>query len=176
MAIFRFSEGFGPSARRCRAVRSRGLRLCAIGRWTTGIGNPRRRQHAVSDAAAALVRIVSLVALLIGGTVPTGMMRISQAGEGLRMVLCTPEGPKEFWLAEDGNVAPISDTRPQDGKDHAPSACVQITLMGLDRVSPGPDPFRWAHAFTLPWRFVDQIVHRPARERPQRSRAPPLPA
>lgn len=131
---------------------------------------------AARRAGAAILRAVLLIALLLGGTVPDGMMRVAEPGEGLRLVLCTPEGTKEVWLAEDGKVTPVDDGPADDGEPHDPPVCVQVTFIGPDGVPPEPAPVRSFHSFTVPWRVVHQVAHRPALTRPQLSRAPPVPA
>src|SRR5690606_40255804 len=61
--------------------------------------------------------ILLLLSLVLSGIVPQGMMRA--AGEdGVRLVLCTEEGPRDLWLSADGSVtgqAPLPESN-QDRK------------------------------------------------------------
>ncbi|NIZ12986.1 hypothetical protein [Phaeobacter sp. HF9A] len=84
------------------------------------------------------LRLLLLVALLFAGTVPAGMMPVSAAdGDGMRLVLCTDEGPREVWLAADGTVTEATDSE-DDG--HRSYHCVQVSLFTPDWALPDPEP------------------------------------
>ncbi len=75
---------------------------------------------------AMIARSVLLLALLLAGMVPDGMMR--QAGpDGMRLVLCTADGVQEVWLSEDGEAVPVEPNQSGDAA-HQPH-CVQVNLI-----------------------------------------------
>lgn len=135
---------------------------------------PKRQQALIRMRFAhALVRTVLLLALLVAGTVPDGMMR--HAGEGgVRLVLCTGDGVKEVWLNADGSTAPAET---EDGKNNGTPEphCVQVVLAAADAAPILPD---W-HGLDLrsgdPALPGHQILHRQTAGDTRRSRAPPIP-
>ncbi|MCZ4351201.1 hypothetical protein O4H61_01595 [Roseovarius aestuarii] len=133
-------------------------------------------QNAAVRGVIACLRGLLLIALLFSGTVPDGMMRVAQPGEGLRLVLCTPEGISEVWLAEDGSVTPVENAPSGSDVDHTPTQCVQVSATWQAQTAPMPTPVRWARSFTLARRGGDQIALWSRPGRPQLSRAPPVPA
>nr|WP_245216484.1 hypothetical protein [Sagittula salina] len=115
-------------------------------------------------------RALLLVALLGTATVPSGFMRASGPG-GMRLVLCTPDGPQEVWLTEAGEVVPVDDRQ-----DHDPPQCIQVSVAGTDmpprfgaliRLPPWP---------TAPPLAFDQRATAQANPNHHRARAPPFPA
>ena len=63
-----------------------------------------------------------LLSLAFSGVVPQGMMRV--AGEdGVRLVLCTEEGPRDLWLAPDGSM---SERAPLPEKNHEVGKCLAV--------------------------------------------------
>lgn len=124
--------------------------------------------------ARLLLRCALLLALLLLGTVPDGMMR--KAGpEGLRLVLCTEDGVREVWLTEDGDTVPVEESERGDhdsarGKPH----CVQVALASQDV----PPPLAAGRVGTL--RPVEraqpphQVRHRQIADHARRTRAPPV--
>lgn len=119
-----------------------------------------------------ITRALPLLALLGSATVPDGFMR-AQGPEGLRLVLCTPDGTQEVWLTDDGEVIPVEEDHP--GQDHDGPHCVQVNVAGLG-AAPDPGPL-----IRLPlWPMAPPRV---AAQRPDsqnhfhqnRSRAPPFP-
>ncbi len=122
-----------------------------------------------------LLRSLLVIALTLAGTVPAGMMRVS-GGDGLRLVLCTPDGTQEVWLADDGTVTPVDEPGEDDSRGHRPSHCVQVTLFadggGGDLSEPIALGLRPA---SLP-SVSHQTTRAPTPTRSNLCRAPPLPA
>ncbi|WP_417714709.1 DUF2946 family protein [Pseudophaeobacter arcticus] len=119
-----------------------------------------------------ITRALLLLALFGSASVPDGFMR-AQGPEGLRLVLCTPDGTQEVWLTDDGEVIPVEDG--QTGHNHDGPHCVQVSVAGLG-AAPDPGPL-----IRLPlWPMAPPRV---AAQRPEsqnhfqhkRSRAPPFP-
>ncbi|MDE4142714.1 MULTISPECIES: DUF2946 family protein [Rhodobacterales] len=120
-----------------------------------------------------ITRALLLLALLGSSTVPDGLMR-AQGPEGMRLVLCTPDGTQEVWLTDAGEIIPAEDDQPARD-DHGGPHCVQVSVAG-----------------TVPSANVGLLIQMPLRplalptgsaQRPvsldlpnqHRSRAPPLP-
>lgn len=76
-------------------------------------------------AFSSLLWPLLLVSLLLMATVPQGMMRIGGA-DGMRVVLCTSDGPTEIWLGADGT--PIDEPEHEQSAPH----CVQVQAADLD--------------------------------------------
>lgn len=76
-------------------------------------------------AFSSLILQMLLASLLLMATVPQGMMRIRGA-DGMRVVLCTSDGPSEIWIGTDGT--------PVDAPEHDQSAphCVQVQAADLE--------------------------------------------
>ena len=125
------------------------------------------------NLALPLLRSCLLIALVLSGSVPAGMMHASGA-DGVRLVLCTPEGTKEVWLAEDGTATPVEDEAPSDhgNRPH----CVQVSLHAADWTLPRPVPATWQHRPASVAALTHQVSHHPAPSGPRLSRAPPLPS
>lgn len=64
------------------------------------------------------------VALILSGSVPQGMMR-SAGADGMRLVLCTPDGPRDVWMTPAGD---IRDTGSLPGRNHETGKCLAVTL------------------------------------------------
>jgi hypothetical protein len=118
------------------------------------------------------LRALLLIALTLAGTVPAGMMRVS-GGDGLRLVLCTPDGVQEVWLAEDGTVLPDGGPTGDDPSRHGAPHCVQVALFAPDERPVRLAPCRLRLCPPGPAPAAHQVVPRPAPSRPQLSRAPP---
>ncbi len=123
--------------------------------------------------AALITRALLFLALLGPATVPTGLMR-AQGPDGMRLVICTPDGTQEVWLTNDGEVRPVEDHQP-DGGDHDGSDCVQVSVAGAEA------PPRMGSLIRLPlWPMAPPAI---AAQRPtaqafltrHRTRAPPVP-
>ncbi|CUH65490.1 hypothetical protein TG4357_01893 [Thalassovita gelatinovora] len=123
--------------------------------------------------ALLLARPLLVLALVLLGTVPDGMMR--HAGpDGIRLVLCTSSGTKEVWLTEDGSTIPVGEKQDQGGDPHAPH-CVQVSLTTQNAAPPLAEPVAFALGFcdlALP---TDQILNRQTAGGATRARAPPVP-
>ncbi len=65
-----------------------------------------------------------LLALLLPGTVPQGLMRSSD-DDGMAILLCTTSGPTEVWLPLDGE---LQDEAPADHSSSEMADCLAVTL------------------------------------------------
>jgi len=77
-----------------------------------------------AGAAGAMLRILLLVALMVAGTVPHGLMRMARA-DGIKLVLCTPDGPKELWMTADGE---IHEDQPTHEEEHSGPQSLNVAL------------------------------------------------
>ncbi|MCI5112436.1 MAG: hypothetical protein MRY75_17970 [Marivita sp.] len=124
------------------------------------------------NLSGLITRALLFLALLGSATVPDGFMR-AQGPDGLRLVLCTPDGTQEVWLTDEGDVIPVEDDHPAQGHDGP--HCVQVSVAGLE-AAPNPDPL-----IRLPlWPMAPPRVtaQRPVSQiyfHHNRSRAPPFP-
>lgn len=116
------------------------------------------------------LRCVLLLALFMSGNVPQGLMRVA-SNDGMMLVLCTPEGPTEVWLTDDGRAL---DEQPADDPTDGPSNCMAVTL-SLVMVQ------AWLYTFAGPAEFTaflpDLVDFRRARQSdkaPHQPRAPPV--
>lgn len=116
-----------------------------------------------------VLRALLLVSLILSGTVPQGMMRTASV-DGMQLVLCTPEGPKEVWMGAEGE---IHDTLPASDEPHFTQKCLSVTLamVGLQF---------WRGALAEPARFAtfrpdtsDLRIARAPASTAHRPRAPP---
>lgn len=125
-----------------------------------------------------ILRSLLLIAILVAGTLPAGMMRVAaDHGPGMRLVLCTDTGPQEVWMAQDGTVTPVKDEIPQDeAPTHGTPHCVQVSYFSPDWSHPEPAPktLRLWPA-NQPSGLARQVAQ-PRFIRPHPSRAPPLSA
>lgn len=55
--------------------------------------------------------------------------------DGMRLVLCTTDGPQEVWLTDDGRTIPVED----HDTDHDQPHCVQVSIGSVDLTPPHPD-------------------------------------
>lgn len=84
-----------------------------------------RRGFAVGPGfAPALVSGLLVVALLLSGVVPQGMMRVADA-YGQRLVLCTLDGPHDIWMRPDGS---LQDRAPAPGQNRDTGKCLPVVL------------------------------------------------
>jgi len=83
-----------------------------------------RRFAARFGIGQRLVAGLLVLALLLAGMVPQGMMRVADA-TGQRLVLCTPDGPREIWMASDGAVRESAPLPAQNGET---GKCLAVTL------------------------------------------------
>ncbi|EEX11741.1 conserved hypothetical protein [Citreicella sp. SE45] len=117
-----------------------------------------------------ITRALLLLALIGTGIVPTGFMRVS-GPEGMRLVLCTGDGPREIVV--DASGAPIPEEAPD--KDHRTASCILSGLMpplSPDLVVAPPE--ETARRLVL-WRREHQILARGPPLRIAAARAPPRP-
>jgi hypothetical protein len=117
-------------------------------------------------ASVSLMQGLLLIALVLMASVPQGMMRAASA-DGMVLVLCTGEGPKELRIDAQGN--PVD---PGDGETDA-LPCLAVT-QGL--AAPGVWPALAARdaEFSHFRPVVRAGLHRPAAEpRLNGPRAPP---
>jgi len=77
-----------------------------------------------AGAADAILRVLLLVALMVAGTVPQGLMRVARA-DGIELVLCTPDGPKDLWMTADGN---IHEDQPTHEEEQSRPKCLSVAL------------------------------------------------
>lgn len=77
-----------------------------------------------AGTAGAMLRVLLLVALTVAGSVPQGLMRTARA-DGMELVLCTPDGPKELWMTADGE---IHEDQPTHEEEHSGPKCLNVTL------------------------------------------------
>lgn len=122
-----------------------------------------------NPARVAVINSSLLLAVFLSGIVPQGFMRIA-GDEGMMLVLCTPEGPTEMWLTDDGRTL---TEQPAEPPVQAPSDCLAVTL-SLVMVQ------AWFATIVAPVEFA---VFRPALvdlqdalvfvRAPQQPRAPP---
>lgn len=97
-------------------------------------------------------------------------MRVA-SNDGMMLVLCTPEGPAEVWLTDDGRAL---DEQPADHPTEGPSSCMAVTL-SLVMVQAwlytlaGPAEF---NAFRPD--FIDLRRARLSDKAPNQPRAPPV--
>jgi len=97
-------------------------------------------------------------------------MRVA-SNDGMMLVLCTPEGPTEVWLTDDGNVL---EEQPADHPTEGPSSCMAVTLSLVmvqawlyTRAEPANFP-------ALRPDFVDLPRGRQSDKAPNQPRAPPV--
>lgn len=120
-----------------------------------------------------IARLVLLIALLASGMVPQGMMRVPDA-TGSRLVLCTGNGPREIWMADDGTVSDraLSPTLPAENGDVGTCLAVTFSFAAVQTavaalaVPADFSPFR--PALTAP-----RAPH-PTHRSPTQPRAPPI--
>lgn len=119
-----------------------------------------------------ITRALLLLALLGTASVPSGFMR-AQGPEGLRLVLCTADGPQEITLAPDGTT---QDTPAPDSDDTRGPACLLSGVVPLlASVATMDAPL--SHPLPLtPWRHAHQTWSRAPPHYRAPARAPPLPA
>lgn len=116
-----------------------------------------------------LTRVLLVVALLLAGVVPDGMMR--EAGpDGVRLVLCTGDGTQEVWLADDGTTIPVDDE--ERSGSHA-SHCIQVNLITQTASVQDGLPVHDLSASEMLVGQGHQLLARQTSSNAHRSRAPP---
>lgn len=120
--------------------------------------------------AGLIIRALLLLALLGTATVPDGFMR-SAAPDGLRIVLCMEDGPREVWLTEAGDVVPVDDHEDRD-----PTHCVQVSVAGTDLPPLTGAIIRLPRWPTAPPSAGDRPAAAQQTPNRHRVRAPPIPA
>ena len=120
--------------------------------------------------AGLIIRALLLLALFGTATVPDGFMR-SAAPDGLRIVLCMEDGPREVWLTEAGEVVPVDDHQ-----DHDQPHCIQVSVAGTDLPPHFGALIRLPLWPTAPPQADDQRATAQTNPNHHRARAPPLPA
>ena len=83
----------------------------------------RRPSRAGYSFWRAVLSGLLLLALILSGTVPKGMMRVAD-GSGQRLVLCTSDGPSEIWMGADGVAR---DQAPRSDWPHETGKCLSVT-------------------------------------------------
>lgn len=121
-----------------------------------------------------MTRALLLLALIGTGLVPSGFMRVS-GPEGMRLVLCTGDGPQEIFV--DARGAPIPDDDPggAPGEDHRTASCILSGLVPTLSPEAVLATVQAQARRLTPWRRVHLV---PARGPPLRlaaARAPPRP-
>ncbi|MDQ2094068.1 DUF2946 family protein [Rhodalgimonas zhirmunskyi] len=128
--------------------------------------------------AGLITRALLFLALLGSATMPTGLMR-AQGPDGMQLVLCTPDGTKEVWLTNDGEVRPVDEHQPgsgdHNGGDHNGPHCVQVSVANAEA-----PPQVSSLIPLLLWPVAPPAItaQRPASQAllsRHRSRAPPVP-
>lgn len=111
-----------------------------------------------------------LLAIFLSGVVPQGFMRIADV-DGMKLVLCTPEGPSEVWLTDDGRM---QEKQPANHPEQKVSNCLAITLSLVALQA-------WLSTLAAPIEFAafrpDLVDRRRAlvsAKAPQQPRAPPI--
>ncbi len=123
---------------------------------------------------ALMLRALLLLSLLLSGMVPDGMMR--QAGaDGMQLVLCTPDGPQEVWLSEDGEVTPVAKGggAPSDHDQGHKPHCVQVSMVAQDAALPVAVPVAARLRPAVFARFAHQVPRSRGPVGAHRTRAPP---
>ena len=117
-----------------------------------------------------VARLILLLALLLSGGVPQGMMRTQNAQGGTELVLCTPEGPRAIWMAADGSIQPRA---PLPQKNAEMGKCLAVNL-SFAAVQVGASSLVLAAEFSdfRPDLTAQPPVYAPLRPRAQ-PRAPP---
>ncbi|WP_323786459.1 DUF2946 family protein [Thalassovita sp.] len=122
--------------------------------------------------AFLLARTLLVLALVLLGTVPDGMMR--QSGpDGIRLVLCTSDGTKEVWLTDDGGTTPVREEDGQGGDGHKPH-CVQVSLAVQSAAPPLAEPNAQELVFCELALPTHQVLRRQTAGGAARARAPPV--
>ncbi|EBA08010.1 DUF2946 family protein [Sagittula stellata] len=121
-----------------------------------------------------ITRALLLLGLIGTSVVPTGFMRVS-GPEGIRLVICTGDGPQEITVDASGAPIPDDDTGDAPDEDHRSASCI---LSGLvPTLVPDLTVVRLkgaAHRVNL-WRREHQILARGPPLRIAAARAPPRP-
>ena len=120
-----------------------------------------------------ITRALLLLALLGSSTVPDGLMR-AQGPEGMRLVLCTPDGTQEVWLTDAGEIIPAEDDQPAQD-DHGGPHCVQVSVAGS---APTANADLLIYLPLRPLALSTGPAQHPVSQhisKQNRSRAPPLP-
>ena len=84
----------------------------------------RRHTRAGFSLVRAVLSSLLLLALIVSGTVPQGMMRVAD-GSWQRLVLCTSDGPSEIWMGADGVAR---DRAPLPDRNHETGKCLSVTM------------------------------------------------
>lgn len=114
-----------------------------------------------------LVRMVLLIGLLLAATVPEGMMRVS-GPDGLQMVLCTVDGPRDMVLLPDGTLSEAPVTQGDAG-----GGCIAV-IAAFDGVQDRSLPTPSALAFPNPLAVnTDDVATHLVRILAFASRGPP---
>ncbi|MFN6951118.1 MAG: hypothetical protein ACK4NE_00785 [Albidovulum sp.] len=89
--------------------------------------------HAVCGAGIAatsflsrIATLLTLISLVLTAVVPQGMMRVAD-GDGVRLLLCTEDGPREIWLGSGegpSEPVPVSDDNRESTKCLAVTICL----------------------------------------------------
>lgn len=127
---------------------------------------PGRDAKALRSAVSALL----MLAVLVTGLVPQGMMPVRDAAGHLTVVICTTEGLRAVTLDAAGREVPRGD---EDG-DRSPAPCLFATAIALvsGTGTPQQPSFAVATAGLAPAPRGEPVVRHTAR--PLGARAPPV--
>ncbi|OOY11918.1 hypothetical protein BMG00_12640 [Thioclava marina] len=124
----------------------------------------------VKTIGGRLARLLLLLAVLLAGLVPDGMMRQASA-DGMRLVLCTADGVQEVWLTDDGKTTPV-DPGHEQTETHE-QHCVQVNLIAHAFSLPDIEPRNIAITPVVLAGISHQVLSRQVVDDARRSRAPP---
>lgn len=114
-----------------------------------------------------LVRMLLLIGLMLAATVPEGMMR-ANGPDGLQMVLCTVDGPRDMVLLPDGTLSEVPVTQGDAG-----GGCIAV-IAAFDGVQDRSLPTPSAIAFPNPLAVnTDDVATHLVRILAFASRGPP---
>ncbi|MBU2980993.1 hypothetical protein KO498_04115 [Lentibacter algarum] len=135
-----------------------------------GEGSMQLLETLKQNAPVRLLKCVLLLALIMAGAIPVGFMRIATT-DGMKLVLCTSDGPTEVWMTDEGDVI---DSQPVKHQPEDQNGCATVVL-SLVMVQ------AWITAVSSPVEFSvfrlehsDQRAALVALKSPQQPRAPPI--
>lgn len=113
-----------------------------------------------------------LLTVLLWSLLPAGVMPTAGADGGVKLVLCTGDGPLTVTLAPDGTPRPVL---PDDSDRQARQQCPWAAAQAVSAIAPTSfSPFVRVATATRRRRPALAALPHPARPRPrQQPRAPP---
>ena len=121
-----------------------------------------------------ITRALLLLALIGTSIVPNGFMRVS-GPEGMRLVICTGDGPQEITVDASGETIPDDDTGDAPGEDHRSASCILSGLVPTLVPDLTVARLEGAARHLILWRREHQILARGPPLRIAAARAPPRP-